>query len=236
MSTNTQETFTGFASAQEDTRELPKLNCIGRIGSVGEAKVSANGVYVVQPITIEPTEAGKKGYVNLLYRPDWLRPGFDPRSLEGDGTLGIVYKMHIGGARDKNSGKITQLSTIAGLAGSEENFNALAGKIFSAVASIPEVNDADEPNVVSEKTEAFIRTVQETLTEFVNENNPDIGYYSVQKRQDTGELDANGKKVKVPVAGQREVNGFFFPNRESHKRNFANAASGKSVMAYTCED
>ncbi len=229
MSNTVQETFTGFASTFEETRELPRLNCIGRVTSVGEGKVSANGTYVVQPLTIEGTEAApSKSFVNLLYRPEWLVEGFDPRSLEGDGTSGIVYKMHIGGARDKNSGKITQVSTIAGIAGSEDNFNQLAGKIFSATKG--------QDFSTAEKLADFITVVSGVISEFVNETAPEVGFYSSQKKKETGEVDASGRKVKVADPGKREVSGYFFVNAESDKRNADSAAKGKSVQAYTLRD
>jgi len=211
MSTNTA-TSSAFAPAIEDARELPKLNCLGYVGSVGEAKISQSGVYIVQPITIEPTQGGKKGFVNFLYRPEWLRPGFNPASLkaeENGNSLFTVYKMHVAGTNN--------LSTLAGIAGSDANFNLLAGQLQAAIEG---VDDANVP-----------ATVTAILQEFISENTPEIGYYSSQKMEATGEMNGT-RKVKRAVAGQREITGYFYPGADSDKRNVADAAKGRSVMAY----
>lgn len=211
--TQSTATFSAFAPAQEDAKLLPRLNCLGYIGSVGEAKISQSGVFVVQPITIEGVQGGKKGFVNFLYRPEFLRPGFNPTSLKAEEngmSLWYVYKMHIAGTNS--------LSTLAGIAGTEENFNQLAAKIQSAIEGI---EDVDVPPVV-----------QGILQEFATEVNPEIGFFSSQKMEATGNKTDKGTKEKRPVAGQREVSGYFYPGPDSDKRNLADANKGRSVMAY----
>ena len=204
---STPQTSFGFAAATEEARTLPKLACLGFIESVGEAKVSSSGVYIYQPFVIGASQAGKKTFAGLCYRPEWLRPGFNPDSLKAEpngSTLFTVYKMNIAGSNS--------VSALAGFAGSEENFQALAAAIQEGIA------DKDDSEVMA--------TVEDILRNFASENVQEIGYYSVQKT----EKDAEGKKV--PVSGKRELGGWFFPGPEADKRHQAEAAKGKLQLAY----
>ena len=203
---NTQKSF-GFAAAAEEVQVLPKLACYGFIEEIGEARVSKSNVYIYQPFTIGSTQAGKKTFAGLCYRPEWLRPGFDPESLkaeENGSTLFTVYKMNIAGSNS--------LSALAGLAGSEENFGALAAKIQQ------DIEGRDDSEVMA--------IVENSLREFVLEVGPEIGYYSVQKK----EKGDDGKKFAV--AGKRELGGWFWPGSEADKRHVAEAAKGKLTLAY----
>jgi hypothetical protein len=204
---STPQTSFGFAAATEEARLLPKYACLGFIEAVGEAKVTKSGTYIYQPFTIGATQAGVKSFAGLCYRPEWLRPGFDPESLKAEpngNTLFLVYKMNIAGSNS--------LSALAGFAGSEENFGQLAANIQTAIA------DLDDADVMA--------TVENVLREFTNETNQEIGYYSVQKK----EKGADGKKV--PVAGNREIGGWFYPGPESAKYQASEAAKGKLEVRY----
>lgn len=216
-------TFSAFAPAVEESRELPKLNCLGHLGAIGDAHITASGVYARIPFVIEPTQGGKKGFGGILFRPEWLRPGFNPASLNAEDngkTLHIVYKINIACNN--------QVSVLQGLSGSEENFNTLAAQIQSAIQDLP----SDTP----EETAVFISTVRDVIAEFASEVSPEVGYFSGQKMEDSGEKKPSGAKLKRPVAGQREIVGYFLPSADSHKRNEADAAKGKSVMAYSSDN
>ena len=204
---STPQTSFGFAAATEEARLLPKYACIGFIEAVGTAKVSKSGTYIYQPFTLGATQAGVKSFAGLCYRPEWLRPGFDPESLKAEpegNTLFTVYKMNIAGSNS--------LSALAGFAGSEENFNQLAANIQSGIDGL------DDSEVMA--------TVENILREFVNETNQEVGYYSVQKK----EKGADGKKVPVP--GNREIGGWFYPGAEADKRHASEAAKGKLEVRY----
>ena len=204
---STPQTSFGFAAARNEVKELPKLACIGFIESVGESKVSGSGIYIWQPFTIGATQGGKKSFAGLCYRPEWLRPGFDPESLKAEpngNTLFTVYKMNIAGSNS--------LSALAGFAGSEDNFNQLAANIQAAIA------DKGDDEVMA--------TVEAILREFANETAQEVGYYSVQKK----EKGADGKKVLVE--GKREIGGWFHPGPEADKRHAQDAAKGKLTLAY----
>ena len=203
---NTQNTF-GFAAATEEARLLPKYACLGRIESVGTAKIAKSGVYIYQPFVLGATQAGVKSFAGLCYRPEWLRPGFDPESLKAEpngNTLFTVYKMNISGSNS--------LSALAGFAGSEANFNQLAANIQSGIEGV------DNSEVMA--------TVENILRDFTNEAAQEVGYYSVQKK----EKGADGKKVLVP--GNREIGGWFYPGQEADKRHASEAAKGKLEVRY----
>ena len=204
---STPQTSFGFAAATEEARLLPKLACLGFIESVGTAKVSASGVYIYQPFKIGATQGGKKSFAGLCYRPEWLRPGFDPESLKAEtngNTLFTVYKMNIAGSNS--------LSALAGFAGSEDNFAQLAANIQSGIEGV------DDSEVMA--------TVENILRDFTNDTAQEVGYYSVQKK----EKGADGKKVAVP--GNREIGGYFYPGPEADKRHESEAAKQKLVLAY----
>lgn len=207
---------TGFAASIE---LLPKLNCMGRVSSVGEAHITASGTYARIPMTIDPIAGGQKGFIGFLFHPSWLVPGFNPESLaaEPNGkTLQIVYKLNVSCSN--------QPSLLQGVAGTAENFGTLAAQIQGAIEGL-KYETPDEQAV-------FISTVRDVIAEFVQEVAPEVGYFLVQKLEDSGELKPNGSKLKLPVAGKREVGGFFLPSVSAHKRNEADAAKQKSIMAY----
>lgn len=68
-----------FKAAQ--VQELPDKACIGRITEVGDAYMSAKGVYGVLPISIEASFAGQNTTYYFLFRPEFFEPTFDPETI-----------------------------------------------------------------------------------------------------------------------------------------------------------
>lgn len=200
MSTN------GFIAAEVD--ELKPLACIGYVSKIVDAKTTEKGVYDMQVIEVEPTEAGKKARVNFLYQPRWLDGGFDPSTLRGeeDGDkLFAVYRMHIAAKQS--------LSTLAGLSGSDENFGRLQEALLSAEGK-------DDPE-----------TVKQILTDFFNECGTEVGYVLKQRRRKTDETDDNGRPVYVLENGY-EIGEWFYPSEEAKLRLKKRANAGKLVLGF----
>jgi hypothetical protein len=184
--TETDNQPTGFAEAS--AKRMPTLICVGTVGEVGEghlSKPNEDGVsnYIVQPISIEPLDAGRSTKVQLLYRPNWFVPGFQPETLkELDGGEG----MHFVYGRNINSRG--SISVLRGLTGSPETFKDLAVQLLSL--DVPQ--GADGPS---------IEDVQKTLTDFFEGNVDASGekvkfiYELRQQYTKTNELNAEGKPI-----------------------------------------
>lgn len=195
----------GFKAAGADV--LPRLGCTGYVSQIIDVKTTAKGVYDMARVKVEPYESGRSVIVNVLYQPEWLDGNFDPDSLkeEANGeSLFSVYRMHIASRQG--------LSTLAGLAGSEENFNALADALISSEDKSPEA-------------------VKMILSDFFRENGGEIGYVLKQRTRNTEELDDNGKPIKVLENGY-EVGEFFYPTEDAKKRLAKRANDGKLVLAF----
>lgn len=209
----------GFIEAE--VPELPTLECLGYVDEVGEGKVSQKGVYVVQPIHIQGISGSRSTTLNLLYRPDWFVPGFNPNKLEelygeeGRKML-AVFRRYIAAKKS--------MSWLKGLAGSDEKFLALQQRILSIS------QDGAEPS---------IEAVRETLRSFLLTENEgtDIGYTLRQRRDKVeGETDENGKAI-YELANGYEVQDFWFATADNIKKKILKAkrSEGSIKIAFDPE-
>jgi hypothetical protein len=198
---------------------MPKLICVGSVSQVLEGKVSQTGSYVVQPIQIAAYGTGRDARYNLLYKPEWFTPGFDPQSYyegieEGDdeavrqaNSIVSVYRRNI----NVRSG----ISALRGMAGSEEAFNTLANRVLSL-------------------DEITIEAVTEVLSNFFANDNEGVmfGYVLKQQHTKTDDIDPEtGKNVWVPE-NRYEVDRFFDYSEkaiEGYKRQAEKSAGGVIV-------
>lgn len=192
----------GFKQAQ--ARPLPRLACIGRVSAVPEAKVSQSEVYVVQRIEITGYGPSRNIRPMFLYRPDWLTEGFDPESLKelenGESMLG-VYRNHVG---EKD-----EISVLLGLCGcKDEVYDALGDKLFALGIDPAKIESDDDMRAVMD---AVTNVLKEFLIDEKNGN--EIGYILRQQYEKTGEVDENGRPVRVPTK-YYEVAEYFDPNDE----------------------
>lgn len=163
-----------------EAAKLPKLVCVGRVADVLDAKVSESQKYIVQPIQIEALGSGRNYRANFLYRPEQLRPGFNPKSYKAEmeaadaESVITVYRRNI---LAEDSGK-SQPSLLRGLSGSDEVFGTLAHRLLS----LPEVT---------------LEGVTEVLRETLVEEGADtvFGYVLKQARTKTNEIGDNGKFI-----------------------------------------
>lgn len=181
--------------------KLPKMACIGTIANVADTKASASGSYNVTNIAIEPRGGGYKSQFALLTRPDWLIPGFAPDvELDGNDGAKFVYRTNI--QNYNNAGP----SRLLGLAGSEEKAEKLVDDIFSSVTTQKDAETGSEFQVVpDDKLTAIIRKYTAGTT---------VGYVLVQKMEDTGEVDEEGKKIKIRTPNY-ELGELFFPSEKA---------------------
>lgn len=229
MSTTTlQENKTMKQFTEAAVLYMPNLVCIGYVSTVGDAKVSSSDKYIVQPLTIDGLESARNTKVQLLYKPEWLTENFNPESLndfEDGKSMHFVYSQHI---RQRGG-----LSTLRGIAGSQEGFDTLS----NAILNIP----------VTKDPEVFMRAVQEVITEFVNNNTESdgtpkkIGYVLSQKSSKV--LDSNGNPVKNDAGKfeyvrekQYQVSRYFDVTEEQLKREINAAQKSPNTIKLTFEN
>lgn len=181
--------------------KLPKMACIGTVANVADTKASASGNYNVTNISIEPRGGGYKTQFALLTRPDWVIPGFNPDvALDGNEGAKFVYKTNI--QNYSNAGP----SRLLGIAGSEEAADRMVDDIFASVTTQKDPESGEEISLVpDDKLTAAIRKHSANAT---------IGYILVQKMEDTGEVDEEGKKVKVRTPNY-ELGELFYPSEKA---------------------
>lgn len=181
--------------------KLPKMACIGTIANVADTKASSSGSYNVTNISIEPRGGGYKSQFALLTRPEWMAPAFNPDiALDGNDGAKFVYRTNI--QNYSNAGP----SRLLGLAGSEEASEKLVDDIFSSVVTQKDPESGEEVSFIpDEKLTAVIRKYANAAT---------IGYVLVQKMEDTGEVDEDGKKIKLRTPNY-ELGELFFPTEKA---------------------
>ena len=181
--------------------KLPKMACIGTVANVADTKASTSGNYNVTNISFEPRGGGIKANVALLTRPDWLVPGFNPDiAMDGNEGAKFVYKPNI--QNYSNAGP----SRLLGLAGSEEAAEKMVDDIFASVTTQKDPESGEEISLVpDDKLTAIIRKYANAAT---------VGYILQQKMEDTGELDEEGKKIKVRTP-YYELAELFYPSEKA---------------------
>ncbi len=175
--------------------KLPKIACVGQITDVAPTKASNSGKYNITNISIEPLGGGIKTTAMLLTRPDWLTPAFDPDiELEGNKSALFVYASNISGP----SG--SPISRLLGAAGSAERADALAAEIQAGATTTVD-EDGNEVSIVPDNVldNAFQKLVGTT-----------VGYIMQQRREETDQVDENGKKKKI-LTNNYEFGEFFYP-------------------------
>lgn len=185
-------TETGFALPS--AKPMPRLACLGSKIELSEPKVSQSGKFIVQPISISGLGAAPRARLSLLYRPEWLQPGFRPNELqhvEGGDALLFVYRRNIA-AR----GEVAHLYGLC--ACDDELYSELAQRLF-------ELKDPHPSNIA------------EVMQAFFDEKDPVVGYILRQQKSDTGETDENGRKIYV-LEPYYEIDSFFKPDKDNLKR------------------
>lgn len=194
-------TFSPFLAAPVEI--LPALACIGTVETVKDGKqCAAPSIYAMVSMSLSPNESGKKAFVNFMFHPSWLESGYDPKELgqyENAKGLRFTYRKNICGSSD--------LSILAGISGSEENFHQLAGKLQALEEKTPE-------------------NVSEVIREFVNENNSEVGYILTQKQA------KNEETGKYEPADGYEVGEWFYPTDENKRKLAKRAANGKLSLTF----
>lgn len=218
MSIATEQEFQGFAEAK--VQKQPTLACVGTVDEVGDGKVSESGLYVVQPFKLRAKTPGRNVSTNILYRPEWLNPNFDPNSLEAADTeednsgsrMLSVYRRHI----NVKGG----VSSLAGLSGSAAGFKRLAHSLLNLTDE-----QKEQPAVVSAMLRDFFTVKNEGV---------DVGYILRQRRDQVGENE-EGKKI-YELANGYEVNEYFFPTAEKLKALRQRAERSKGTFKFAFDE
>jgi len=206
-------------------KKMPTLACIGTVDGIEEMKTTESyddtGVtYLSLPIQIKPEAAGRATKAYLKFRPEWLVPGFDPESLlqyEGGQAMYKTYR--------KNIYAQGEISTLAGLAGSDERFEELA----TLIQSLPVVASGADPNLVIIDPNEVVRVV----TSFLMNEKSMIGYVLKQgvKRVELNEMDESGRpKIEWEPTQYYNVDSWFYPTMEelARKRDWAEKMAARA--------
>jgi hypothetical protein len=178
--------------AKTSAKDRPNLVCIGSV-SLGEIKVTNSGDYQMAKFKITASQ-GYDAYDNLLFRPEWLSPRFNPDSLKGNRSFAFVYANCIGGSDG-------HLSKLQGICGDAAAFATLEQKQEAKFAT-------EEPT--PDTAETFIADA------FKDNDGVQVGYVLKQATEDAG-VDDNGKKRRVKL-DKYEVSEFFWPTDKSLAR------------------
>ncbi len=164
-------------------KQLPTLVCTGYVADVSDGRESESGKFNIVTVEINGLGGSKNAKLYPCTRPEWFaldeegNPSFRPSDyddVEGGEKLKIVYANNI----NQQDG----VSTLKGLCGSDERFDALQEAFFTN----PDVTDAD-------KSAKAIESILDGLLVAKQGEDPfEIGYVL---RQDTvkGKKLANGK-------------------------------------------
>jgi len=195
-------------AAQADIK--PRLYCVGTITDVKEAKPTESQTYINQSFGITGEGASPNFNVMLLYRPEWLKPGFNPKTDLPDSKTQFVF--------GRNISKHGNVSILQGLTGQEE----AAAELEDLLLSLPPDSDGDPT----------VEDISKVLNKFF-EKTRTIGYVLKQKTSVTGDLDDKGKPVRVLENGY-EIDNLFFPTADKLKalKKSAEKSDGKSRAMY----
>jgi hypothetical protein len=178
------------------------LACLGHPAITQVGKISASGNYMVQPILLEGVGGSPNHVFYFLYRPEWFRHGFEPKSID-DAGMAAVYRRYINEYR-----KLSALKALAG--GTDEAFEELG----TALLSIPEVT----PEAVSA-----------VLSEFFAEKKPLVGYIL---RQRFDRVEGHDGSVQWIPTEQYQVGSWFVPTEDEIRRLRSQEKKGKLVVAF----
>jgi hypothetical protein len=168
---------------------------------IESGRLSSTETYYVQPVEIEGFGESPGSRFYWLYRPEWLRPGFDPKTLEDNPGAMAVYRRHI------NS--VSQMSALKGLAGSEEGFEELAGRLLGLEEIEPE-------------------SVASVLSDYFEERSPVVGYV-LKQRSEKIEYGDEARWVKTDFY---QVSSWFHPTEKelARLRRQAEKSNGRTLF------
>jgi hypothetical protein len=209
-------------------RPLPQLACIGYIDEIKEVKETESGVYLNARVSIKGNDGvSRNSETNLLFRPDWFTPGFDPEGIKNldfedlDATEQQRVKTGLSLTYARLFGRGEAPGQLAVMAGSQENYDKLADLFTAAYKG----------------TEFTGEEIVDIIRGFILDKCPDVGYVLRQQKEKTDQVDENGKAVYVLRDGY-EINEWFFPNAANKKRlmNRAVKSAEKAVKTSTQPD
>ena len=211
-----------MAFIKAEAQEMPSRACIGYIDDLGVAKETESGVYANCRVSIKPLEAGRANTTNLLFRPEWFTPGFNPKVIEevtaDNATAEENEKLRKGMAfmYRKLFGTKESVGQLEVMVGGAEALDELSDK-FAAFGKEPSVED-----------------VGEIIRGFVFEKAATVGYVLKQSREKTDEVGEDGKPVYV-LREQYEVSEWFVPTEANKKRMRNRAAKNEGKFLLTFE-
>ena len=171
--------------APTSAKEMPIQICAGAVSSLQMAGLTKSGKYINQKIDLTGYGTTTPRTIYFLYRPEWLKAGFQPDVFYKDyeGANGYVFTY------GKNIASRDEMSTLKGLVGgSEERFSILADALLSVGDNLDVTETANAEKVMAQVTEIL----QHYL---VGEGFGKLVLYSLKQDQEEVGVDADGKKI-----------------------------------------
>jgi hypothetical protein len=154
----------------------PDLACIGTVTKVGDAKLSKKGVYSVIALELKGQRAAFNATAFFIYRPEWFRTDFDPKTEIEDVTAELEDGSVVTTTRAQLMRQYCQ--RIQDKKNTSELEALMAGK----------------PNGFAKLGEAFDGLTTEPTTEGVGQilkehlSGAEVGYVLTQRKDEDGEL------------------------------------------------
>lgn len=203
--------------------------CVGVLRNVQASKVSTKGTYYVVNFELESMGSGTSAKTRLLWHPEFFVQSYNPRADEERGRPFVYqnnfYTEHRGYnplSSDRTDSQLVGLSTLQGMAGSEQKFFEIGHQLKEVFAN---TSDLDQ---FAEQFDATLRSLEGTT----------VGYILKQQWVDSGAKNDRGYAIKVP-GKYYEVVGYFYPNSvefskiQKEVEKFTSKGKGQ---AYVCFD
>lgn len=212
-----------FASVP--VQKLPGLACKGIVSEVPEVKATESGDYYMTRIKIQGLEGSKDVVLNLLFRPEWLRPGFDPiKELQPlvDSADPVV-------AKRGNSFMAVYKNNIGGTNSQPSNLKGLVGGTDESLIKFAEARDVmynakNSGKTAEEAEDLSSDEIHGLLSKFLlqTQGGKVLGYTLKQANQKTDDVDDNGKPI-YELRSNYEIANWFVPTEKNIRGLFERA-------------
>lgn len=171
--------------APASAKDQPIQICAGAVSTLQLAGPTKSGKYINQKIDLTGYGATTPQTVSFLYRPEWLKAGFQPdvfyKDYEGANGYVFVY--------GKNIASRDEMSTLKGLCGGDDQkFSVIADALLA-------IGDSLDPSDTANQ-EAIIARVTEVLQHYlVGGGFGKLVLFSLKQAQEEIGTDADGKKL-----------------------------------------
>lgn len=190
----------------------PQVACIGTVSEISEPRLTEKGIYWLSTVKFSGTRGSQNMTTNFMFEAEWFEPGFNSASLADDRSKDFVFSKNI-----NKTGEVSLLTALCG--GTEDHRRAFRAELNAARA---QNGSPLTPEQIVGALKAFVENHQE-----------EVGYILKQATQDTGDVDSNGKKIKV-LLDKYEIGSYFEVSDEivTAQEKRALKSAGKFLVGY----